>query len=585
MKPIPVAILVFTNASLANAVSITNPSFEANWRGWNDTDPSSISGNANSGRRSAKISGSRGRVDQQVRFIANTDYRLTAYVKGKGRVGINTGSNVYDKSVKSSGWIKAEVMFNSGAATSGEIFAKYDGGTGRFDDFSLDEIGGSIPIPSPIPNPCSSLDKLAISSARDDGSNNGRHLPAGAIDGNLSANSRWSSKGDGKTIIFDLGNMKTVSEIRAAWYKGNQRTAFFDVGTSANNREWNRVLWNGQSQGTLGLESHDVTDTEARYVRIVGHGNSSSQWNSLIEAEIYGCEDGSAEPTPTPPIPTPPPGLDPNQPPSGNFDLAAWYVSIPVDNDNNGKADNIKENELNAGYEHPEFFYTAADGGMVFRCPIDGVRTSNNTRYTRVELREMLRRGDTRIRTKGVNKNNWVFGSAPLSDQRNAGGIDGNLKATLAVNQVTTSGDYSQVGRVIIGQIHANDDEPLRLYYRKLPENSLGAVYLAHQPKGREDLYIELIGSRSSSASDPVDGIALNEKFSYEIDVQGNTLTTTIIRAGKPDVSQVVDMNRSDYDAGGQYMYFKAGVYNQNNTGHDDDYVEATFYALEATHD
>lgn len=222
---------------------------------------------------------------------------------------------------------------------------------------------------------------------------------------------------------------------------------------------------------------------------------------------------------------------------------------------------------------------------MVFRCPIGGVTTSSNTRYTRVELREMLRRGDTSISTQGVNKNNWVFSSAPLSDQLNAGGIDGNLKATLAVNQVTTSGDYSQVGRVIIGQIHANDDEPLRLYYRKLPENSRGAIYLAHEPIGREDLYIELIGSRSSSASNPIDGIALNEKFSYEIDVQGNTLTTTIRRTGKPDVLQVVDMSGSNYDAGGQYMYFKAGVYNQNNTGRYDDYVEATFYQLEATHD
>ncbi len=128
---------------------------------------------------------------------------------------------------------------------------------------------------------------------------------------------------------------------------------------------------------------------------------------------------------------------------------------------------------------------------MVFRCPIGGVTTSSNTRYTRVELREMLRRGDTSISTKGVNKNNWVFSSAPVSDQVDAGGIDGNLKATLAVNQVTTSGDYSQVGRVIIGQIHANDDEPIRLYYRKLHENSRGAVYLAHEPIGREDLYID----------------------------------------------------------------------------------------------
>ena len=33
-----------------------------------------------------------------------------------------------------------------------------------------------------------------------------------------------------------------------------------------------------------------------------------------------------------------------------------------------------------------------------------------------------------------------------------------------------------------------------------------------------------------------------------------------------------------------QYMYFKAGVYNQNNTGLDIDYVQATFYDITNTH-
>jgi len=31
-------------------------------------------------------------------------------------------------------------------------------------------------------------------------------------------------------------------------------------------------------------------------------------------------------------------------------------------------------------------------------------------------------------------------------------------------------------------------------------------------------------------------------------------------------------------------MYFKAGVYNQNNTGTASDYVQATFYSLTHSH-
>lgn len=46
------------------------------------------------------------------------------------------------------------------------------------------------------------------------------------------------------------------------------------------------------------------------------------------------------------------------------------------------------------------------------------------------------------------------------------------MNATVAVNYVTTTGSSSQVGRVIIGQIHANDDEPsgfITENYQKTP--------------------------------------------------------------------------------------------------------------------
>ena len=48
----------------------------------------------------------------------------------------------------------------------------------------------------------------------------------------------------------------------------------------------------------------------------------------------------------------------------------------------------------------------------------------------------MLRRGNTDFVTKGVGGNNWVFSSAPVAAQDAAGGVDGELTATLAVNHV-----------------------------------------------------------------------------------------------------------------------------------------------------
>ena len=272
------------------------------------------------------------------------------------------------------------------------------------------------------------------------------------------------------------------------------------------------------------------------------------------------------------------------------IELDDWYLSIHSDVDGNGRSDSIKETELAAGYSHPEYFYTSADGGIVMRSPSRGFKTSTNTKYARVELREMLRRGDTSVgSTQGVNANNWVFGHAPTSAQANAGGINGELNVTLAVNEVTTNGENYQIGRIIIGQIHANDDEPIRLYYRKLPNNTKGAIYFAHEPRTGSEAYVEMIGSRDNSTSDPVDGIALNEKFSYTINATDALLTVTISREGKDDVVAEYDMTGSQYEDPEQYMYFKVGVYHVNNSsdpGTDTgQFAQATFYDIRNSHD
>lgn len=560
-------------------IAITNSGFEDGWTGWSDTDPSSVSGVAFSGSRSAKISGTNGRVQQTVSIEANKTYKLSAYVRGSGLLGADLGGTSVTNTSSSSDWTQVSVNFDSGSATSVDIYGAWNSAEGRFDEFTLEKISSGSPTEPPTNDPisCSGNESLNIVSATDDGTNDG-NVPANTIDGVISGNSRWSSLGANKAIQYDLGGNANVKAVSIAWFKGNERTAFFEVETSADGSNWTPVLAAAQSSGTTtNLESYTLVESTGRFVKIIGQGNSSNNWNSIVETQIDGCTSGS-QPTP------PSTGLDPNLPPSGNFDLLDWTLSVPVDDNNDGKADTIKEIPLSSGYSLSPYFYTGSDGGLVFRSNVSGPKTSTNTSYTRSELREMLRRGDTNFATKGVNGNNWVFSSAPGSDRNNAGGVDGTLEATLAVNHVTTTGSSSQVGRVIIGQIHANDDEPVRIYYRKLPGNDKGAIYFAHEPNGGSDIYYEMIGSRSSSASTPTDGISLNEKFSYRIEVVGNQLTVTIMREGKPDVVETADMSNSGYDQGGQYMYFKAGVYNQNNTGNATDYAQATFYKIENKH-
>lgn len=276
--------------------------------------------------------------------------------------------------------------------------------------------------------------------------------------------------------------------------------------------------------------------------------------------------------------------LTSGKPPSDNFDLLDWSLTLPTDLNKDLKADTIYENPLSSGFELKPLFYTADDGGMVFASPNMGAKTSKNTKYARTELREMLRRGNSREKTQGITGNNWVFAGAHGSVKRKAGAVEGSLEATLAVNRVSTTGDEKMVGRVIIGQIHATNDEPIRLYYRKLPQNEHGSIYFAHEINDGNDTWINLIGSRSHTQADPADGIKLNEKFSYKITVENDSLFVTLIREGKANMSKVLDMSHSGYDKSNQYMYFKAGVYNQNNGGDPKDYVQATFYHLDNQH-
>lgn len=393
-------------------------------------------------------------------------------------------------------------------------------------------------------------------------------------------------------------------------------------------------------------------------------------------------------------------GLDPSLQPWDNFDLSVWGLDSPALRDTSASSGSsnfergvriddidfiaLSEGESNSNFNDAEasfngqsstvessapYFFTADDGGMVFMSPIGGGRTSTNTSFPRSELREYSRAGVTRrdngrggtenVSTTGTNENNWVLGYQPaaleLNDNsnirniQNVGGRNGVLKATLRVNRVTVTGAEDDIGSTIIGQIHAEDDEPLRLYYRKLRDFDLGTVYAVHEIRrsrgdetpvrfGRDtpdrnlvgdsrdfdefeedikdDLEDELGSSAFNNLSDQeiaeevtdritialADGIALDELFSYEIINEGQFITVNLIRgdADQPiiasttyDMATIVNQRDeadgdpvgSGYDRADESMYFKAGAYTQNNTGDDDDFDQITFYRLSVSHD
>jgi M6 family metalloprotease-like protein len=114
--------------------------------------------------------------------------------------------------------------------------------------------------------------------------------PANTLDGELGT--RWSAHGDGQWIEYDLGSANPVSQVAIAWYQGDRRTSRFDIELSTNRADWMTVCSESSRGRTLDLETYAFADVTARYVRIVGHGSSQSNWNSITEVAIY--EAGAA---------------------------------------------------------------------------------------------------------------------------------------------------------------------------------------------------------------------------------------------------------------------------------------------------
>jgi hypothetical protein len=125
-----------------------------------------------------------------------------------------------------------------------------------------------------------SLPVQSVTASTNDG-----NVPENTLDGDYST--RWSAEGDGQWIQYDLGAVTDLRSVSVAWYSGNLRTETFDIAVSQDGQSWT-TTFSGKSSGkTWNLENYDIGAVSARYVRIIGHGNSSSMWNSIAETRIY----------------------------------------------------------------------------------------------------------------------------------------------------------------------------------------------------------------------------------------------------------------------------------------------------------
>lgn len=156
----------------------------------------------------------------------------------------------------------------------------------------------TTPTPTTPPPPTVPNKKLAITAVTASGFEpNSTNKPENVIDGNITT--RWSAEGTDQWIQADLGAPKNVEGVGIAWHKGNTRKAKFSVelskdGTTFTPTTITDILSSGTSES---VERYDIpTPTDARYVKVLGKGNTASEWNSILELEVYGKE--TIPPTP-----------------------------------------------------------------------------------------------------------------------------------------------------------------------------------------------------------------------------------------------------------------------------------------------
>ena len=98
---------------------------------------------------------------------------------------------------------------------------------------------------------------------------------------------RWSAEGD-VWIQFDLGEVINVGAVGLSFYLGNERVSYFDVQVSKDGVEFTNNGAYETSGETSDMEIFSVQPVEARYVRILCHGNSLHKWNSVTEYRVFG---------------------------------------------------------------------------------------------------------------------------------------------------------------------------------------------------------------------------------------------------------------------------------------------------------
>lgn len=118
------------------------------------------------------------------------------------------------------------------------------------------------------------------------------YTPLAVLD--CDSQTEWKVFGIDEYLTFELYKEKSLTSVEIAFWNGDVRTSHFHVETSIYGVDYTSVGCFTSSGNTSGYESFQLPATKAKYLRIIGKGNSTSNWNQYTGVRLYANGDNSS---------------------------------------------------------------------------------------------------------------------------------------------------------------------------------------------------------------------------------------------------------------------------------------------------
>jgi len=111
--------------------------------------------------------------------------------------------------------------------------------------------------------------------------------PASSMfDGNFAT--RWTSLNEGEFVTIDLGEEKEVSAVAMGFWQSPKRSYNYIIQTSTDGLNYKTVAAGSSPLEAEGYHIYNISPEKARYVKVIGNGNSVNVNTNILELRVLG---------------------------------------------------------------------------------------------------------------------------------------------------------------------------------------------------------------------------------------------------------------------------------------------------------